>query len=489
MSLRKHTSYNLLGALLPMGLSLLTIPIYIRLVGDARYGVLAVVWALLGYFGLFDLGLGRATAQRIAALGQSSPELTASTFWTALAINGALGVFGSALIWPIAIYLFGHVVSMGVELRSELMWALPWLMLAVPLTTLTGVLVGALQGRAQFLELNVISVSSSILLQTFPLFIAWAHGPDLGWLLPSVMLTRVLSFCAIAWRCRIHVFRDLAPSFSREHAKGLVSFGSWVTVTSIVSPLMFALDRVVIGATLGPKSVTYYTVPFQLAVNSNVLPHALTSALFPRLAIAGRADGRELATHSIRSLVAVMTPVILIALLLVEPFFRLWISPQFAANANVTAQILLLSSWMNGFALVPYSQLQATGRPKVPATLHLAELLPYLILLFLGLHFLGLPGAALAYGMRIFADSVLLLWYAGIVRSVASILSTAAMLLLAAVAVAFGLPVGGVAWWSAGIVLSLATFGWSWRSAPVDMRELAARLFKNFSIGLREAFR
>jgi O-antigen/teichoic acid export membrane protein len=471
-----------------MGLSLLTIPIYIRLIGDARYGVLAVVWAFLGYFGLFDLGLGRATAQRIAALGQSSPELIAPTFWTALAINGAFGVFGGALIWPIAIYFFGHVVNIGIELGSELMWALPWLMLAVPLMTLTGVLGGALQGRAQFLELNVISVASSVLLQTVPLFVAWAHGPDLGWILPAVILTRVFSFCVTAWRCKIHVFRDQAPSFSRKNAKGLVSFGGWVTVTSLVGPLMVVLDRFVIGATLGPKSVTYYTVPFQLAANSTVLPTALTSALFPRLAMAGRADGRELATRSIRSLAAVMTPVMLVAALLVEPFFRLWISPQFAANANVTAQILLLSYWINGIAFVPYSQVQAIGRPDITAKLHLAEFLPYLTFLFVGLHFMGLPGAALAFGIRTFADCVLLLWYAGSLRNVSGIISVAAMLLLGAIAVAFGLSVGGAAWWLSAIALSLATSAWSWWAAPADMRELAVRLIKNFSTELRTAF-
>src|SRR2546422_11694150 len=92
-----------------MGLSLVTIPIYIGLIGDGRYGVLAVAWLLLGYFGLFDLGLGRATAQRIAALRDSTPQNRSAAVWTALVINVSLGVVGGLIIWPIAIYFFEHV--------------------------------------------------------------------------------------------------------------------------------------------------------------------------------------------------------------------------------------------------------------------------------------------------------------------------------------------------------------------------------------------
>lgn len=38
LSIRRHTAYNLLGAVIPLGL-----------IGEARYGVLAIAWLLLGY--------------------------------------------------------------------------------------------------------------------------------------------------------------------------------------------------------------------------------------------------------------------------------------------------------------------------------------------------------------------------------------------------------------------------------------------------------
>jgi O-antigen/teichoic acid export membrane protein len=482
VSIHKHTVYNLIGAILPIGLSLVTIPIYIGLIGDGRYGVLAVAWLLLGYFGLFDLGLGRAMAQRIAALRDSPPQDRSTSVWTALAINISLGVAGGLIIWPVAAYFFGHIFSLESALRPELEAAYPWLILAVPLATLSGVLTGALEGRLKFLELNIISVSTSVLVQLLPLAVAWMHGPDLAWLLPSVILARLVTLTLLFARCHVHVLQGFQPTISMTQTKGLLQFGGWVTVTSMVGPMMVILDRFVIGATLGAKAVTYYTVPFQLAERFTILPGALGTALFPRLAAAGSAEAKQLATIAIQSLAVVMTPLMLAGLMLVEPFLQWWLSPDLALRAGLTAKILLLGFWINAFAHIPYAQLQAAGKPDVVAKCHLVELLPYLLLLYVALRYWGLPGAAVVFTLRTLADCMLLLWFSDTFRIGILLLKIPVFLLLSGLAVTLPLSAGGATSWGASLGVLLLSLVWSWQNAPYEVRSLVNRTLGRISV-------
>lgn len=478
MSIRKHTVYNLVGALLPMVLSLVTIPLYIGLIGDARYGVLAIAWLLLGYFGLFDLGLGRATAQRIASLGDAGPEQRATSFWTALAINVGLGAIGGLVIWPVALYFFGHTFNVEDALRVELGKAIPWLVLSVPLITLSGVLTGALEGHAKFLELNIISVTGSALIQLVPLSVAWLHGPDLAWLLPAVILSRAVTLSALFWRCREHVFKGQPRTVSGTEARHLLAFGGWVTVSALVSPLMTMLDRFVISATLGAKAVTYYTVPFQLVQRSALIPGALASAVFPRLAAAGPEEGTELGHLAIGSLVVVMTPILLLGVFLIEPFLSWWLSPEFAAQAARVGQVLLLGYWVNAFAVIPFIQLQAGGRPDLVAKCHLAEVLPYLLGLYAGLHFFGLVGAAAVFGLRTAADCLLLMHWAGHLKQLLVLLYVPALVMLLGLLAVMSAATGSALWWASALGLLAVSLWWSKAHMPQEMSLFAQRAYR-----------
>lgn len=472
MSIRRNTLYNLGGSLVPLALSLITIPIYLGLIGEARYGVLAIAWLLLGYFGLFDLGLGRATAQRIATLRDATPAERAQTFWTALALNGGLGVTGGLLIWPIAAYFFGNVFKVEDALRPEMQAAVPWLILAVPMATISGVLSGALQGRERFLEINLISVTGTALFQLLPLAAATFWGADLAVLLPAALFARLVTLSLLFARCRHHIFQGQAVIFDRKQAGQLLRFGGWVTVTSFVSPMMVVLDRFIIGAMAGAKAVTFYTVPFQLAERSAIISGAFASALFPRLAAAPAVEQSRLAQEGLSTLVVVMTPLVVAGILFIEPFLSWWITPEFAEQSARVGQVLLLGFWANSFAIIPYVLLQARGRPDLVAKCHLLEVLPYFGLLYFGLHSFGMVGAAAAFSVRVLADFTLLAGLAGILLPVLRNLLTPALLLGMAFFVGDKVGTRQLEWVGLAVVCFLVTAIWAWWQAPPSLREL-----------------
>jgi hypothetical protein len=64
--LARNTLLNLAGQVIPLLIGLATIPYIVRGLGTERFGVLAIAWVVLGYFSLFDLGLGRAKTKFVA---------------------------------------------------------------------------------------------------------------------------------------------------------------------------------------------------------------------------------------------------------------------------------------------------------------------------------------------------------------------------------------------------------------------------------------
>jgi len=55
----RNTGLNFIGQTGPMVIAIFAIPVLIKGLGIARFGVLTLARMVLGYFSLFDLGIGR----------------------------------------------------------------------------------------------------------------------------------------------------------------------------------------------------------------------------------------------------------------------------------------------------------------------------------------------------------------------------------------------------------------------------------------------
>lgn len=414
MSLRRNALWNLAGAGLPLAFGAALFPYLVRSIGVEAFGVLTLIWALIGYFSLFDLGVGRALTQQVAqkrAAGRVAevPALVK----TGLLFAGAMGALGGVVLAFAVEPLAARGLKVSPALHADVVQALLIAAAAVPFTTVTVGLRGVLEAYEDFRAVNLLRMALGLATFGLPALSVLCFGPSLTWIVVLLMAARLV-FVAAHWICvRRHLTSDLgAARAGRQELRQLLSFGAWMTVSNIISPLMVTADRFVISGVLGAAVVAYYTVPSELLLRVLILPGALTGALFPRLASLIATDIASATRLYRRSLLAVAAALVPISGLLAFGAhwgISLWLGEAFADRAAPVASILALGLLFNGVAFVPFAAVQAAGLARVTAQLHVAEAFVYFPLLIFGLHAFGLPGAAFAWTARVGIDLVLLL--------------------------------------------------------------------------------
>lgn len=408
-SLTVATFANIAGSLLPIVVQIATVPLYIRIIGADRYGTLSLVWLLLGYFGLFDLGFGRAIASRVAQ-NHSDSGAAAKLFMTGAILSLCTGALGAIILYGAGYFLFEHVLQIPSEILSETRSALPFIALTLPVSTFISAISGGLQGRQAFVALNSAQLLGMLLYQVLPLVAATFYSSSVSVLVLAAIVGRLFSLFALL----VLSVREFAPSqwglVHRAEMVRLFSYGGWVTITGAISPLLNVFDRFVIGAQLGTGAVGFYSIPYSLMTRLSVLPTSLQVALFPRYAMLSDREARRVLETGLDIQGLAMTPLVVAAIGSVGFLLRLWLGDAVAGQINSIAQILLFGLWFNTLAYIPFSFLQSRGRPDIPAKLHVVELFFYTPALFIFIWLLGLDGAALAWTLRVVLDLCLLLY-------------------------------------------------------------------------------
>lgn len=257
--------YNVAGTLAPLFVSLVTVPIFVSHIGAARYGVLSIVWFLLGYFGFLDFGLSRASVNALAKLKHAPQAERSKVLVTAVSLNLGLGAFGGLILYFVGGFLLEHLLDMPEALKTEVATAFPWIAALLPLAMIAGVAVGALESRDQFFTANTLQFGGSTLGQVLPVLCAVFISPSLSIVIPAAVLSRALSVL-LTFGFVLYDERPLSlRSFDKKRARELLGYGSWLSVSAIINPLLMSLDQWVIGSVLGVAAVAHYAVPMNFS--------------------------------------------------------------------------------------------------------------------------------------------------------------------------------------------------------------------------------
>ena len=404
----RHTLWNLVGMCAPMAVALFAIPLLIRGLGQERFGLLSLVWMLVGYFGVFDLGLGRALTKVMAEkIGRHEPHAIAATFWTAIGLMLALGVLGAIVVHLLSPWLATRSLNIDPALQPETLRAFRAVALGLPvLVTVTG-LVGTLEACHRFPLINAIRVPMGAFTFMGPLLVL-PFSTDLFAVVLVLLAGRLVEWFLFFIAClRVVPGLQTLPRFNAGEAPGLLRFGGWMTVSNIVQPLMIHIDRFLIGAIRTVADVSFYVTSAEIVVKLLILPRAWVSVLFPTFAAHHR-DRPEatgaLFAQSVRLLMIALFPVVLLLVTFAPEGLALWLGPEFGERSAPVMRWLSAGIFLFSLAFVPTSLLQGTGRPDLTAKWHLLELPLYLGAAYGLISRYGITGAAAAWLLRAAAD-------------------------------------------------------------------------------------
>jgi O-antigen/teichoic acid export membrane protein len=398
-------------------------------IGEARYGVMSIVWVLLGFFGFLDLGLSRAVTNALAKLRQAPQADRARVLLTTMGLNLGVGLIAGVVLYVLSGFLLEHVISVPAALRPELAGSLPWIACILPLTLISSAGAGALESRELFVLVNSIQIVGMSLSQIAPVVMAVAVSPSLMVIIPTAAVAQATTAIVML----VAVYRLEGPFSLRAldlgEARKLLGYGGWMFATNVVNPALAAADQFLIGSVMGVAAVAHYAVPMSLVLRSGAIPIAFGRTFFPRMSSLPRDAANALAARALSSMGYGFAAICAPAIILSPTVFRYWLGEDFVQVSAPVAQILFPGMWMSGMSFVAFTLLQSQGRADVTGRLNMVEFLPFLALLWSLTLAFGIVGAAIAWSLRAAVDALALFWLSGMLRrSVSSALVPAAIL-------------------------------------------------------------
>lgn len=408
---------NILWATLGLGVPALAllagIPILLQRVGEERFGLLALAWAMLAHAGLFDLGVGRSATQTAAAMvgREQFGDLPAlATRASRLSLTTGLG---AGLILAVSsVAGLGDLVKATPGVQAEVATALLLLAAVIPVQSLSATFRGISEALGKFGWVAAIRavVGASNLIG--PL-IASTVSVTLPSLVTGLLVGRLFGLV-----CLYVVCRSACASAATGHkaarpvtTQELLSFGGWFTLGSVTGFALNQSERLALATLVSAAAVTAFSIPLEIVLQSLILVNAASTVAFPSLAatleqswVKGMADYARW-----RKRMTYATITLAVCLLVGLPqLLPIWLGDELPEQSIRVGLFLAVGVPARASSILAFSMLHAAGRADWSTKLRLLQIPTTAGLIAVLVPSFGLTGAAIAWLVRLYADALVL---------------------------------------------------------------------------------
>jgi O-antigen/teichoic acid export membrane protein len=398
LSLVRNAVSNLLGAAIPALVALGTVPLVVKGLGDASYGLYSLVTAIVGYFAVIDINVTAGSVKYIAEFNANKDrERINQTVCFGISVYALLGVLGGLGLFFGAHLLVTRVFAVPASLVPE---AVATLKLAA-----LGFFIGQLQSYLQ-------SIPQSLMRYDIASRIEMVFGTGvplltvgvlmLGYGLFDVILLRVITSTI---HCCVLAFwiRRLLPGLAWQRPtvalkRELLGFSAYSFLSRFATLSYAYADKLIIGALVGVTGLAYFTVASTLANRILSLTYRLSGVFFPAAsALAARGEIERLNRlylKASRYVVFINASVLVLVAVFSYQILYYWMDPQFARAGQVVLAVMALSQFIDSLTSLPSLVNDGMGHPRYSGLFALARAGFGLLVVYLGVAGWGIDGAA-----------------------------------------------------------------------------------------------
>jgi O-antigen/teichoic acid export membrane protein len=398
LRLARNALSNLAGAVIPALVALATVPLVVKGLGDAGYGLYSLVTAIVGYFAVLDINVTAGSVKFIAHYNASADrERISETVVFGVLVYGALGLAGALGLYVGAHWLVSHVFAVPPALVDEAVATLKLSALGFFIGQLQGYLQSVPQALMRFDVSSRIEVLFGVLVPLLTVLVLM-----LGYGLFEVILVRVAASalnCLVLWQGIANLLPDLAWRSPRAAIRReLLGFSAYSFLSRFASLSYAYADKLIIGALVGVTGLAYFTVASTLANRVLSLTYRLSGVFFPAassLAASGQLERLDrLYLKASRYIVFINASVLVLVAVFAWPILRYWMNPAFANNGALVLAVMALSQFVDSLTNLPSLVNDGMGHPRLSGLFALARALVGLVVVYLGVLWWGIDGAA-----------------------------------------------------------------------------------------------
>src|SRR4051812_43483140 len=406
----RGSSYGTAGQFAVLASAFIATPFLVRMLGAERYGVLALVSLVVGYFLYADLGMSSASTRFAAeALGQQDRRKEVAVVWTSLLLASLPAIAGFVTLAGVGRWTVVQLLKVSPAVQGEAIAALRWAALVFVIRILSGIFNTPQLAHLRIGTYTLIN-SGALVLQTLLVPVAVGLGWGVAGAVEVMAGGNVIALGA-------HIAVDLrilpemrSPIFDGPLIRPMFVYGAGIVANAIAELLFAHFDKLAVTRYISVKDFAYYSLAAAVAGLIVPIPLALFQSLVPaftRMHAAGDSTGVELLLQRATKAVLLLSmPLLLVIVVGTHPFLTAWAGAEFALYGSRTAYILAAGQVVAIFGYVPSALLYALGKSRTLAILHWIELPLFVVAVILVTPRYGALGAAACWAVRCLVDAV-----------------------------------------------------------------------------------